>query len=182
MTVFSYQIALNEQDMLALNKHHMRYASEGKKTILTIRLLYLLIVFVMCVLYFTLESDRIARLIVTIAMLILAVVFWFTVPKTLLKSTLRRYRKQPKPSASQITIDFDNQIIHGTEENAETTLAFAGILNFYEGEEAYYFYIEPSRAIILPFRAFHSTEEFVQFKKLAHDAFANQNRVSSKGK
>lgn len=157
--------------------HHWRQTPIGRKKMRLIRIACFLIGFVVVLFAWTQHQD--AALLGTQAVAVgitcaVMAVFARSMMRGLLPARLRRAAKSGtelfSPSGEYV-LDFDSQTLTMNTAKAETKAPFSSVVAFYETEQAIYLYVETRRAVLIPYNAFHSTDELSAFRECARAAF-----------
>lgn len=177
MKVFNLPYRLGEEDYLKFNDHFLQYTPLGKKTLSTYRLILPIVaaIFYLFILYFS--RDPIVLIAEAVVLSILSLIWFLCARKILLKSIQKRVKRSKAGDpvlfspAGEIVFDFENRSLTDIDEKTETKIRFESISVCYRTEDAFYFYFQPARAVILPYRCFSDRAEMDEFFHLVSTYF-----------
>ena len=177
MKIWKFHYGLTAQDYIDFNEHYYDKVPDGRKQLLKMRL-----IFPVSFLVFLLLSAIIYRDIFTVGVQgiflgIVTVAAWFAVKPWILTIYKRRLKNPKDPVHSLVEIegetafDFENRIITSVDEKEDLKVKFDSVITVYEGKSAYYLYYTKTKAFVLPYRLFESSEKMVEFYNLLHGTF-----------
>lgn len=174
---FTIPYRITDADYIAFIDHHWRYTPMGRKKIRLVQLFCFIIGFVVVLFAWTQHQDTslvgIQAVAVGITCAVLAV-FARPMMLKLLPARLRRAAQSGTELFSPLgeyVFDFDSQTLAVNTAKMNAQLPFSSVTGFYETEKAIYLYVETRRAVLIPYNAFHSTEELARFCASARSVF-----------
>ena len=165
--MFQYVISLTEDDYIAFNEYYMTRTKQGRRMLWAIRLVAPLLSLLILLLLSIAEADHTYLATLAVGLTAFSVV-WICVVMKMMLWSLRRSARRPKNRdklygrSAAITIDLTAGCLLEQTPQAEVKLPLTGIEQVGIGPTAYYFFIHPQQAVLLPYRFFSSQEEIQQ--------------------
>ena len=178
MGEYSINYSIIPDDRLNFNMNHIMREPSGRTSLLKTRLLMpLLCIYTLLVFFFAGYNYLFGFAVLTVMLFIGCVVWWIAAPKFTKNSLRKRLEKEYRAENSLFShsgtlyFNFTEGFLTDFTEKGEFKIYFYGLTHCYETKDAFYFYMAPNKAIILPYRCFGSFEEKAYFDKLLHDSF-----------
>ena len=173
--IIPYTIA--EQEFVDFNEYHLRRTPAGKKSVLRLRVMFVVAVAVFLPLVFIMDTHVSVKLVQVAGLAVIALIAWFLIIPYLLFTAKRTAKKKRKPDESlfsrsgQLIFDFEDRTITDIGEISELKIPFQNISVCYETEGMFYFYFRENGAVLLPFRLFSNASALAEFSELVHQSF-----------
>lgn len=186
MPVWTLSYKFTDREFLDFNEHFLLHTPEGKKSLVSLRLLVPAIFAITAVVFFLRDKNLVALAIQAFLYCIVSVVWWFCCHRLIL-FFLKRRLKNPKSIEKSmfsprgtLVVDFEKCIIIDSGEAEEVRLHFDKVTSYYETLTAFCFYFGAAKAIVLPYTAFKTTEDFYSFQHLVRCTFGERNPSTKK--
>ncbi len=182
MTVWNLKYRVTEQEHIDFNTHYLLKTPAGKKSIRPLRYTAP-IVFIPALIFFYINDGNITGLVIRFVFYTaIAVVMGVMADRLVVASANRNIRRKVKKNPDlfkdegESTFDFENGIIISRGRLEEVKVRFESVTKMYEDQRAFYLYYSVGKAIVIPYSAFETAEEFAQFRELLRNAFPTENK------
>lgn len=182
MTVWNLKYHVSEQEHIDFNTHYLLKTPEGKKSFRSIKYIAP-IIFIPALIFFYINDGDITGLVIRFVIYAaVGVAMWFMAERLVVASVSRNIRRKLKKNPDlfkdegESTFDFENGIIISRGKAEEVKVRFENVTIMYEDQRAFYLYYSVAKAIVIPYSAFETAEEFSQFRELLRNTFPTENK------
>lgn len=174
---FTIPYRVTDGDYIAFIDHHWRHTPTGRKKMRVMRIFCFLIGALVVLFAWSQHQDASLAGTQAIAVGVTSAVLALLTRPLMLKLLSVRLRRVAKSGtelfspSGEYTFDFDNRILSVNTEKIDAKVPFSSVTAFYETEKAIYLYVETRRAVLIPYNAFHSTDELARFCENARAVF-----------
>ena len=166
--MIEFKVTLSDEDYLHFNWYQLSNSAAGKRALLSYRLILPVILFILLVVLFVIDSDIELILFFAIVVAIMSAL-WITYSKktvfNIMKNDIERIRKEGiQPYSKDAILRFDDEGIHEIIPNFENKSKYALIEKIAVTENAIYIFISADQAYIIPVNTF--TDEAEKIKLL----------------
>ena len=165
--MYQFINSVTEDDYLAFNEYHLLHSTQGKRVLMTHRLLTPSISLFAIVVFWIADVSRELLITEMIGLGLLSIVMTISSKKRILKTVKRniaRFKRDGKlPFSKDTIITFDEDHVHEKSNETETRIQYSMIDKVVEGNQVIYIYFSALQAFILPHRSFESDEQKNEF-------------------
>jgi hypothetical protein len=165
--MYQFTNSVTEEDYLAFNEYHLLHSAQGKKALMTFRILTPVLSLLAIVIFWIANVSQELLIAEIIALSLVSIIMAFFSKNMLLKTiknNLKRLKKDGKlPFSKETVITFDEERLHEKSIDAESSINYSSIEKIGEGDQAIYIYFSALQAFILPYRSFESDEQRHEF-------------------
>ena len=168
MTLYQFEYVLNDRDYVAFSIHHMRNSQANKRSILIIRLLILLILFISFLRNFSDYTEHGILIGGVILYVICFMILWFAMKplsEFILKVQIEMAKKEGKlPYDREITMEFYEDYFIEITKETENKTKYTKIEKIIIGDNAIYIFVSAMQSFIIPFSVFKSEKQRSKFE------------------
>lgn len=165
--MFSYDYTVTEEDYVTFNDHHMQNTEVGKKALFHIKIIMPILALFVVLIFLLAEADVYLIITEAVAMLIISVLWVIFAKKFFLCSLRRKIKKQMLKNSQLFSpkgrLEFDEEKIVDVSDKIEIKTSYSSVEKLYVTDVAFYFYIGPAQAIILPYHNFKDSGDRLSF-------------------
>ena len=159
-----YEVSISEEDYLAFNRFYFFDSKTGKRTVLKLRMLYLVLVAVLFLMCCFISDYWFGVVVGGIVFAAIGVISFLFMPKLIWAGQTRRLRKMTRDDSlfdSEVTIDFrDNEILEVTPSGKKIVVPYSESRRICVLPNVIYITVAESLGgFILPDSTFESNEE-----------------------
>ncbi len=163
MPVFTLPYHITKEDYMLFNEHSIGHTKHGKK-LLRLCTLFAPVLCVFALLIFLIaDADTELLILEAIGMAVFCIIAPFFSKRCFLFFLKRHInkceKKQTLPYSENGTLVFDEETIVDGNDRIEIKIPYAGVECVYITDVAYYLYIGPAQALLVPYHLFADQQE-----------------------